>query len=70
MVLLARAAAQATDYSMGCFTAIVQYGYIWQAYSFVIDSLRLTQNGMALQFLVQLKIVVYYSAYLYLFVQQ
>ena len=54
MVLLARAAAQATDYSMGCFTAIVQYGYIWQAYSFVIDSLRLTWNGMALQFLVQL----------------
>ena len=33
MVLLAWAAAQATDYSMGCFTAIVQYGYIWQAYS-------------------------------------
>ena len=52
MVLLAWAAAQATDYSMGCFTAIVQYRYIWQAYSFVIDSLRLTQNGMALRFLV------------------
>ena len=54
MVLLAWAAAEALTYSLGCFTAVVQYGYIWRAYSFVIDSLRLTRNGMALQFLVQL----------------